>query len=114
MAQYQVVYAAGGINTAITGSVQDITSAMQTRFPELSGVTPVVSGETITFTVRTGSKAAQYRVVYAAGGIDTAITGSVQDITSAMQTRFPELAGVQPSVSGETITFTVRTGSKAV
>lgn len=113
MAQYRVIYSAGGVNSVVTGTVDEITAAMRGRFPELGSVTPTVDGETVIFTVRTGSKAAQYRVVYSAGGIDNVVTGSVEDITSAMRSRFPELASVAPTVDGETVTFTVRTGSKA-
>ena len=113
MSQFHVVYAAGGINTVVTGSVAEITTAMRSRFQELATVAPTVDGENITFTVRTGSKAAQYTVVYAAGGINTVVTGSVTEITTAMRNRFQELASVVPTVTGETITFVVRTGSKA-
>ena len=113
MSQYRVIYAAGNINSTVTGSVEEITNAMRSRFPELATVAPSVDGETVTFTVRTGAKAAQYRVVYAAGNINSTVTGSVEEITTAMRSRFPELATVAPSVDGETVTFTVRTGAKA-
>lgn len=113
MAQYRVIYSAGGVNSVVTGSVDEITAAMRGRFPELGSVTPTIDGETVTFTVRTGSKAAQYRVVYSAGGIDNVVNGSVEDITSAMRSRFPELGSVTPTVDGTTVTFTVSTGSKA-
>lgn len=113
MAQYRVVYNAGGVNSVVTGTVEEITAAMRGRFPELGTVAPTVDGETVTFSVRTGSKAAQYRVIYTSGGIDSVATGSVEEITAAMRSRFPELASVAPTVDGETVTFTVRTGSKA-
>ena len=113
MAQYRVIYSAGGVNAVVNGTVDEITTAMRGRFPELGSVTPSVDGETVTFVVRTGSKAAQYRVIYSAGGVNAVVNGSVEDITTAMRSRFPELAAVTPAVDGETVTFTVRTGSKA-
>ncbi len=113
MAQYRVIYSAGGVNSVVTGSIEEITAAMRGRFPELATVAPTVDGETVTFAVRTGSKAAQYRVVYSAGGVNSVVTGSVEEITAAMRGRFPELATVAPAVDGETVTFAVRTGSKA-
>ena len=113
MAQYRVIYNAGGVNSVVTGSVDEITTAMRGRFPDLASVIPSVEGENVTFAVRTGSKAAQYRVIYSAGGIDNVVTGSVEEITTAMRSRFPELAAVAPAIDGETVTFTVRTGSKA-
>jgi ribosomal protein S7 len=113
MSQYRVVYSAGNINSVVTGSIEEITTAMRNRFPELATVSPTVDGETVTFTVRTGAKAAQYRVVYSAGNINSVVTGTVEEITTAMRNRFPELSTVAPSVDGETVTFTVRTGAKA-
>jgi predicted amino acid-binding ACT domain protein len=114
MSQYTVIYTAGGINSTVNGSVSEITTAMRSRFQELANVSPTVDGETITFTVMTGSKAAQYTVVYVAGGINSTVNGSVSEITTAMRSRFQELANVSPTVNGEIITFTVMTGSKAV
>ena len=58
MAQYRVIYNAGGVNSVVTGSIEEITAAMRGRFPELATVAPTVDGETVTFAVRTGSKAA--------------------------------------------------------
>lgn len=113
MSSYTVVYVAGGINTSVTGSVADITTAMRSRFSELSNVSPAIDGNTITFTVRTGSKASSYTVIYAAGGINTSVTGSITDITTAMRSRFSELSSVSPTVDGNVLTFVVRTGSKA-
>jgi hypothetical protein len=112
--QYQVIYANGGINTQVTGTVTEIATAMRARFTELNNVEPTVSGNTVTFTVRTGAKASsQYYVVYANGGINTSVTGTVSEITAAMRARFTELNGVEPTVNGNTVTFTVRTGAKA-
>lgn len=55
------------------------------------------------------------RVVYTAGGIDRTLNTPTDPSTAfqALKGRFPELANGEYTISGTTMTVTLRSGSKA-
>ena len=58
-------------------------------------------------------KKMNYYVTYTNGNIvNRSVTGSIASIKEAMVSRFPELAGVEPTIDNNNVVFNIPVGTK--
>ena len=109
----------GGRKFEIEGSVNSLEEIKQAAVeydPSLSNADVVVSGDTVSFVKRAGTKGAEQisKVVYQGRTfeVDTDMYDNPQDIKDAMAEIYPELSNADYVISGDTMTFVMRAGTK--
>jgi phage terminase Nu1 subunit (DNA packaging protein) len=93
-------------------SLNDVKASMAQIFPELKNAEAVLSGSTITFQVKAGTKGSGLTVVYGDTTLAVEAGTSLADVKASMAQIFPELKNAEAVLSGSTITFQVKAGTK--
>jgi hypothetical protein len=109
----------GGRNYEIEGAVTDIKQIKEKAVevdPSLANSDAIVSGDTIIFQRRAGTKGATSITEAIVGGqkyeVDPTIWKNPQDIKEELTKSHPELANADYVISGSTMTFVFRAGTK--
>ena len=103
------------INLPEGTSVSDARDALKGIYPEIANADAVETSEGITFEVKAGTKGAgELKVVYGDNSISLPAGTSDADAREALKSIYPEIANADASRDGDTLTFTVKAGTKGV
>lgn len=110
----------GGRKYEIDGtanSLDEVKEAAVEHEPSLSNADAVIEGDTVVFKFRAGTKGADVtKVVYNGRTyeVDPEMHSNPQDIKDALAEAHPELSNADYTVSGDTMTFVFRAGTKGL
>lgn len=102
------------INTDAINSLEDIKEAAKEFDPSIANADPVIEGDTIVFKYRAGTKGAEIKKVVVGSQTYEVQTPNAdpKDIHRALIETHPELENAEYVISGDTMTFRLKAGTK--